>query len=610
MSIKLNQGFYTGLLGYSVKKEYLGNALQHREIETLTLEIYGTDTLNKADLSSYLKTTIASAVNAFSGDVNITSLSVPISQESKENNIRFCKYTTTAEIRRTGNFLGSHSGEFSSDESEYYPGPSGIKFIITGYFKYLEEFGESFSFATKEDGSKDYSHSINLTLRSGDSNKTTKTLAQEISSALFASDKLITGISGFSFYGFTGALQNYGDSSISKNYFTETYDLLKNTFIFEKKKELAPNNLGTYTHNITRSLDMGEDGIVNVGENLRIVGRMSFSQAEDGFEELYSGSYDRCNASLQNWTKQFGSSKIDSLMNEPIDVSKTLNIPALTIESVIKFSNDKSWLSKYRKEVTTTLDRNEAGYIDITDSIKYVVLQPKQPNFLNLIIETGVAIAGVSSNDKTVFQIVTGEKILSNARCQNMYVNCGYYNPKFQSSGVCLSSDYEFPTRGKSFGANFKYTTNPIYKTILDGVEGFRIIDVKVSDTKPTDIFNEIKIINRPTNKSVIDYGYQSTEGKINVSLEATLERPGHNILLRPYAPPIPKLAKLKKLAKKLALDRLMNLKSLKSTWFLSNFEYSMTSKNTISMSVEITYTTKKYRPIGGQASATSISRR
>jgi len=574
MPINLNQGIYTGLLGYSLKKEYLGNALQHREIETLTLEIYGTDTLNKADLSSYLKTTIASAVNAFSGDVNIISLSAPVSQELKEDNIRFCKYITTAEIRRTGNFTDSHNREVNNNMY------SGIPSIV-GYFKYMEEFGESFSFTTKEDGSKDYSHSINLTLRSGDSNKTTKTLAQEISSGLFERDKLI---SGFSFYGFTGALLDYGDSSISKNYFTETYDLLKNTFSFEKKKELAPNNLGAYTHNITRSLDMGEDGIVNVGENLHIVGRMSFSQAEAGFEELYSKSYDRCNASLQNWTKQFGSNTIDPLMAQPIDVSKTLNKPALTIDSVIKFSNDKSWLSKYRKEVTTTLDRNEASYIDITDSIRYVVPQPKQSNFLNLIIENG----------QTIPQIVTGEKIASNTRCQNMYVNCGYYNPSFQSSVVCLSSDYEFPTRGKNFGANFKYTTNPIYKTELDGVGGFKIIDVKVSDTKPTDILNEIKIINRPTNKSVIDYGYQSTEGKINVSLDVTLERPSDNNLLNPYTPPILKLAKLKKLAKGIALDRLMNLNSLKATWFLSNFEYSMTSKNTISMSVEITYTNKK----------------
>jgi hypothetical protein len=576
MPLNLNQGIYTGLLGYSSKKEYLGNALQHREIETLTLEIYGTDLFNTANLSSYLKSTISQAIGAFSGDINIVSLSAPISQETKEDNIRFCKYITTVEVRKTGDFLGSHTGEFS--ENKYY---AGIKSTITGYYKYLDEFSESFNFETKEDGGKSYSHVLNLTLRSGDSQKSTKTLAQEVASGLFTTDNLI---SGFSFYGFTGALLDYADYSTSKNYFTENYDLFKNTFSFEKKKELAPSNLGTSTHNVARSLDMGEDGIVNVTENITVVGRFSFAQAEAGFSTLYGQSFNRCNDALQSWVNQFGYTSIDALMNQPVDVSKTLNKPALTINSTIKFSNDKSWSTKFRKEINTTLDRNEASYVDITDSIRYAALQPKQADYLNLIIENG----------QTMPQIVAGERSDSRTRCQNLYANYGYYNPSFKTNIVCLSSDYEFPTRGKAFSATFKYTTNPIYQVSLDGVDGFRIIDAKISETKPADIFNEIKIINRPTNKSVIDYAYQSTEGKINVSLDATIERPNANNLLSPYAVPVSKLVALKKLAKKLALNRLLNLNGFKTTWFLSNFEYSFSSKNTINMGLEITYTNKK----------------
>ena len=92
-----------GLLGYSLKREYFGESFNYRNLETFTYEIYITDLANiNTDpatggnyLSNYIKTQIAAKLAVDKNNINVKSIDIPNSSDSKEDLIRIGKYNVT-----------------------------------------------------------------------------------------------------------------------------------------------------------------------------------------------------------------------------------------------------------------------------------------------------------------------------------------------------------------------------------------------------------------------------------------------------------------------------------------------------------------------------------
>ena len=97
-----SQDLFNSLLGYSLKRDYLGDSLNWRNVETFSLEILITDLANLGKdahgnnyLSTYIKNHIAALVGADKNDITIRSIEVPSSPEGKEDLIQIRRYKVT-----------------------------------------------------------------------------------------------------------------------------------------------------------------------------------------------------------------------------------------------------------------------------------------------------------------------------------------------------------------------------------------------------------------------------------------------------------------------------------------------------------------------------------
>ena len=102
----LPQDIFQSLLGYSLKRDYLGDSLNWRNIETFSLEILITDTANLSVdsnndnyLSTYIHNQVAAQIGYNKDDITIKSIEVPASPAGKEDLIQVGKYKITTEVR-------------------------------------------------------------------------------------------------------------------------------------------------------------------------------------------------------------------------------------------------------------------------------------------------------------------------------------------------------------------------------------------------------------------------------------------------------------------------------------------------------------------------------
>jgi len=93
-----------GLLGYSLKREYFGEAFNYRNVETITYETYITDLENAVPgnetLSLFVKNQIAAKLAVDKADIEVKSIELPNSPDPKEELIRVGKYKVTVEVRK------------------------------------------------------------------------------------------------------------------------------------------------------------------------------------------------------------------------------------------------------------------------------------------------------------------------------------------------------------------------------------------------------------------------------------------------------------------------------------------------------------------------------
>jgi hypothetical protein len=355
---------------------------------------------------------------------------------------------------------------------------------LNSYASILLDFKEDFTFQQNENGNKDFSHSLSFGLQSGNS----KNKAIEIASGLFAADKDTT-------FGIVAMFSGVGiaDTGSYQNYYTESYDLLRNSYSFSKKREVLPVNATPYVYNLNHSIDMREDGIFSIEEKGDVQGKLTFNQAYAGADSLISAAFTRCNG-FYNTYKNFVGQNVTTLnlISAPVKITKTLNKPSLSTTYAIEFTNNPLFNTNgTTTEEVVELDADPQNIVDIKHKFNFTINKRNPPvdGFLTLMDD---AVAKSQS-----------------------YIPAYYAASNFYSVGRpinLIKDDFSYPSNKSKASMTLNYSSNPRYIVVING-KAYNVLDYTVSDTKPIDIINEYKVINRPDKTSVLNYAYQTEQG-------------------------------------------------------------------------------------------------
>lgn len=555
----------TGLLGYKLKKEFLGDGIFYREVEVFDYEIFATPIFGGSTSFTDIETNIKSAFAGYSGDIQVKNLGSPAEFQFPNDHLRVGKFNVQVEIRKPLANPSTYSPELLG---AYYKGFDSNFFVTYG--AYFNDFREDFEFEQSENGHDTYSHNISFSLQSGN-----KTTASAIAQTIFASDKDTTfGISAF-----IGGATTVANTGTFRNYYAETYDLARNSYSFTKKRETLPVTASTYNYDLGHVINFKEDGVVDVTERGSIQGKIDFSQALAGYLTQTGGAYTRCNLVFSNY-KNFvaGSTVSDTLPNFVLTSSRTYDKPNLNIDYELTFSSNPNISAGISTDKTMEIELNENRFVNITHSYNFTPL-----------------VSPISANmDLAYIQPVQDAYNNSPAEVTGYYQASSLYSsdrPNMKRIKMSSSAG----NRKKALAISMSYTNNPTYFVTLDNVE-YAILEYRMTDTKPSDIISEYKVINRPTKSSVLNYAYQTEKGSKTISVTAKIGRGAANIITTPWPDLSANLLSLYKYAVTKALENMSGISIIAMTYFLSDVKYKVTSDNEIGVDVTITYSLKKYK--------------
>src|ERR1700761_4084580 len=144
----------TGLLGYSMRKEFLGQTLFYRRTETFDYEIYS------YDLTGWSPTTVQNQItnefnNKYSGNIYTTVFDVSSEPDSLYDGARIAKFRATVDVKSTSSGINVSQPELMA---AYYTGIDATFWNQWGIV--LLDFKEDFSFEQQEDGNQVYGHDL------------------------------------------------------------------------------------------------------------------------------------------------------------------------------------------------------------------------------------------------------------------------------------------------------------------------------------------------------------------------------------------------------------------------------------------------------------------
>ncbi len=417
----------TGLLGYSLKKDFLSEGLYYREVETYKYEIFSRPTSTPGLLAyNEIQNNVKTAFALYSGDITVKVLDSPSDYTFPNDGIRLSKFNVEVEIRKTGTVLNVAETEL---DSNYYKGLDTTFF--TNYSTILNDFKEDFSFETSENGNGVFGHNLAFSLRTG-----TKDKATEIAKYIYAQDKDTT----FGIATLAGQVSTLGNSGTYVSYYSESYDLIRSNYSFSRKREILPLLDTNYTYELTHVLNFKEDGIIDVAEKGAIQGKMSFNDALVGLSILYPNAYTRCNGvynSYKNISAAATLTAAETLVNLVLISSKVYNKLNFSVDYDVSFTNNPSIDAANFVSLEKILDveLNENKFLNINHSYNY--------NYLGLPI--------ASNDDSTYITLI-------NSAYTNSPIEVASYYNNFEHSRslnqIKISST--LPNRKKSFKIELK----------------------------------------------------------------------------------------------------------------------------------------------------------
>lgn len=561
----LKRGVSTGLLGYSLRKERLGEGLFFREIELFTVDAQAAN-FNITDTNAIkeIQDEIKAAFSLRSGDVSFKSWGTTTDFQLPNDAVRIARFNFQVERRNIVDI------NVSALNSSYYDRLDEQSFWDTNG-KNLQNFSEEFVYEKSDNGAFVANHNISFSLQSGN-----KAFASALATDLFGKQRAFAGV------GTIIGSQSLLDASTVQQFYTETYDLLQGAYNFSKKVEYPPSGSDaafSIKKEVSHSLELGEDGIINISEKGRIKGFNSMSQAQSEFYSMRANNafFTRCN-SVYNAFTAVTAATASSLKNYAIKGNYVMDAPGLMVEYEYGFTDDPSLnISGIRIERGLDVNLDDNRVVNLNHSI-------------NFSYEKSVT----SSRETDNVSYINTEMAASQSAVDSYYLTSPYFNANWPNL-TRVKASLNSPQRGKSFGCSFSYTNEPIFNVTGEGVS-YKKLDFKISDNKPVDQITEYKIINRPSKKSVLNYGYQTERGEKNISVTAIRARtPGNTIFTSP-ANFNTSFYSLYVFAVKRLLESFNNNQVLAFTYFVSDIKCGLTSNYDLTMSVSMTYTIKKYK--------------
>lgn len=580
-------GLVTGTLGYSLKREFLANAIALTETENYSYEVYSIDSagLSANTIQSQIK---AQFSNIYSGDITVKVLTTEHTQGFPSDSIRAAKYVVDVEIKKDVANLGILQPELTSG---FYSG------LDTGFFAnyatYLLDFKENFTFETNTNGNREFNHDISFGLRTGWSGSYTtdarRLYAQGIASGIFAQDQNTT----FGILTMIGLSSGIANTGIFRNYFNESYDLMKNVYGFSRKRELLPTDGSNVVINQANSLTLNSDGTIDVSEKANTQGKIDFTAAKSGLETFYSGSYSRCegfynsfaNTSVAFQDPQYSGTAffvITGLSTFPTKLVKNYDARSLTMSYDVTYT-DNPTLYSTGILVTQVIDVNIDTYDKVEASHSYDFIVNRINNSNNMFVTAMNALTGASPS------YMSGAYRTSFVGIANEYPNFNL-----------IKTSVTWPNIGTKGSAKFFYSNNPTFFYNYDGLV-FKVLDYTIENKKPSDMVNEYKIVNRPSQMSVLSYAYQTDKGVITINIKVALGKQsqtfypdGVGTISTWNGLPLSRyLQAVYKLGGSLLMGQ-FNIPTTALNWFISDSKYNFDSEGNLNLQLEYTYTIKK----------------
>ncbi len=558
-----NSGIITGLLGYSLKKEMMGDSLFFRETATYTYEVFSvympvSPLIIQSGIYNEFK-------NRYSGDIFVKVFSAPADYSFPNDSMRVSKYNVEVQVRSVPNGLGTWSSELLSTSG--YRGVDENFFVSSG--KNIVDLKENFDFETAENGVQSFTHGLSFVLTTG-----TKQGAAAIAASIFGRDK----DNSFGISTMIGGIATIGDSGVYQNYYAETYDVIRNSYNFSRKRDVLPSGASTYVYNTTHTIDLKEDGVTEVGERGNVKGKLSFAQSQQGAEILIGTAYARCSGVYSAYaplTTNLSSSFTSlPLINMPLRLTRVHNRPALSTDYEISYTNSPLYAANGSLAVETMdVSDLDLGIVDVKHTIE-LGINKRQTG----IDFSGLMVSAVNSSPSRV---------------------SGYFTPTVWPLKHIRKSIVWPNRKSKGCKVVMEYSNHPKYFVTINGVS-YRVLEYTIDRSEPVDIINEYKVINRPSKLSVINYAYQTEKGELTISLDANIGRKSDEFALGVgfrgdlggY------IANLYSYATTLFFDDFNGQLPLAFTYYLKDVKYTYNSDSgTLQMTVIFAYSMKKYTP-------------
>lgn len=619
------KGLITGTLGYEKKKEFFGNALMYREVDLFNYEIYSTDfeTQNADVIQNKIKSEFS---NVYSGDVRVLVFNTQNTYQFPSDSLRASKFAVSVEIKRLYTNLSTDFPELATD---YYKGIDSSFFnsASTSYAQYLLDFKEDFSFSTNSNGNREFGHNFSFGLQTGWSQSiwagnqsdalVRRGFAQKIATGIFDKDKETT----FGIATMVGEVLAIADKTIFRNYYNESYDLMKNTYSFSRKREELPFTSGNLLTNLNHTINLNPDGTIEVSEKASTFSKLDFSIARDSLESFYSQAFARCSGLYHSFYTNDNIpapngiilqdaqyiNKIDhttnppnigflSLINNPIKLTKFYDSNSLQANYDVTYSNNPNYFFK-------------DGYdVSISGIMASEILEFNVDKYN--IVEANHSFEFTSNritNDVYAFNRLISGANKNSATTMGLYYT-GNFKPVaniFPNFNLIKSASNISNIKPKA-SLKLEYSNNPTYFVTKDNVK-FRILDYTIDKKFAPDIIHEYKVINRPQKQSIMTYEYQSEKGEVSINIKASIGKQysqfstdssnggfdkivydeTQKLKIKDYLTPIYKFAG------QLFLSQ-FGTPNVAFNWYISDSKYSFNSDGELTVQLNYAFTIKK----------------
>lgn len=497
---------FTTILGYSLKKEYIGTT-NYRNIITVEVEtLFKTtsttaydDILQTPNDYSYAEvfqsevTSISLNGNGF-GVGRVVSVSEPRSVEFDESGLKLWKRNIAIEFYE----IGDNSNTPDSQINSFYARLKNNLFDAR-----IKEIAEDFSFTDDESGNLGYVQTVSVSC--------VDEFAGSDAGVRLAREKAQSLIESEVDFGYLGNLAGlYGKAG--KKTFSTNVDIINGTVSITK----------TFTSSLVRNpatynFAVDSDGSITISERISLKNQDQPIKA-DGISSIInvlnnikSTSYSRCYGYFSVYKNLITQSQaVDNTIENIalIKVNRSFDENNQEYSQELVFSNSRSLRSNYIINIEQSSQINNNGITTVSEKGTLSSRVSKTKGLSQPFINA------------TVRGYLDGEQQNSLSRAQNLYNKifklAGTPSLKLSSSSRTVSSN------GKAFSYTVEYTNDP--KIIKTG--GINSINSSINANIPKKIVKSYVVPGSSTNKSVfIQESNQSSPGTMAVSQNAILKR-------------------------------------------------------------------------------------